>query len=128
MYLPTLRDKNQERFVRHTSLKGVGQFHNPAQRERCSYLYNNNTIISVPQHSLLTNYMFFGRIQHITKIMIPNTNQKTQTTERLNIYNRLYLQGVPFRRILVGLIVFYSFPMGPFFLLQTVTIKHLINS
>ena len=26
----------------------------PKKWERCSYLYNNNTIISVPQHSLLT--------------------------------------------------------------------------
>ena len=26
-----LRNKNQERFVRHTSLKGVGQYHNSAQ-------------------------------------------------------------------------------------------------
>ena len=26
-----LRDKNQERFVRYTNLKGVGQFHNSAQ-------------------------------------------------------------------------------------------------
>jgi hypothetical protein len=33
-----LRDKNQERFVGYSNPKGVGQFYNPAQRERCSYL------------------------------------------------------------------------------------------
>jgi len=34
-----LRNKYQERYTTHTSVEGVGQFHNSALRERSSYLY-----------------------------------------------------------------------------------------
>jgi len=53
MYLPLLRDRNQERFAGYSNSEGVGQFYNPAQREKPAYLGCSNTT-SVPPGSLLT--------------------------------------------------------------------------
>ena len=66
-----MRNKNQERFVRHTSLKGEGQFLNsapireiPAYLKRlatnepglygCSHLFRHQLMFSVPPGSHLT--------------------------------------------------------------------------
>ena len=65
--------------------EGVGQYHNTAQRERCSYLSDEIQIrlTPVPQHSLLT-IMFVSHYSTLLK-MITDKSQTKPTTERLNI-------------------------------------------
>ena len=102
MNLPLLRCKYQERYAGYSNPEGVGQFYNTAQRERCSYLYNNNTIISVPQHSLLT-IMFFSHYSTLLKMI----TEKVKKHDYRKAEHKLgYIDKAPYRGYCpLGLIV-----------------------
>ena len=122
-YVFTTFAGQESREIRFTTSKqGVGQFYNPAQREKPAYLgciqYNLSPSRFSPQNYVLQS------LQHFTKIMI---TEKVKPNDYRKAEHKLgYIDIAPYRGYChIGLIVSTPFRWA-LFLLHIVTILFLI--